>query len=345
MKKLLRYGSVLVLVMAFAACGSNGDDGDNQGGKDTNVADQGGKDTNVADQGGKDTNISDQGDNSGNQDTNGNGAANGCHLCLKVGDTFRFTKLDVKEPSEPAALPAFLNDIWGPDIYAYRLNVLLQFKEITPTDDGKLKAVITVGSAWHDKDPEDVLPVNGPDDGGATPTKFHFVEGATSEINVTIDENCVLTTDEPGYLAFHPGPEHFGLLCGAGDESLNLAKDTVPLSRLETEASIAQDCSSFTTGRLDGCIKVEAACQLCSFLLAPDYAKWQRDVDETSSGEVCTMDYCTLHCGEKNWANFGAFVAAVKVPKACDADMDGNMNAYRIGGDWSAVPVTFGQPN
>jgi len=335
MKKLLRYGSVLVLVMAFAACGSNGDDGDNQGGKDANVTDQGGKDTSVAD----------QGDNGDGQDTNGNGAGNGCHLCLKVGDTFRFTKLDVKEPSEPAALPAFLNDIWGPDIYAYRLNVLLQFKEITPTDDGKLKAVITVGSAWHDKDHTEVLPVNGPDDGGATPTKFHFVEGATSEINVTIDENCVLTTDEPGYLAFHPGPEHFGLLCGAGDESLNLAKDTVPLSRLETEASIAQDCSSFTTGRLDGCIKVEAACQLCSFVPAPNYAKWQRDVDETSTGEVCSAHYCTRHCGKRNWANFGAFVAAVGVPLACEADMDGNMNAYKIGGDWSAVPVTFGQPD
>ena len=40
MKKLLRYGSVLVLAMAFAACGSNGDDGDNQGGKDANVTDQ-----------------------------------------------------------------------------------------------------------------------------------------------------------------------------------------------------------------------------------------------------------------------------------------------------------------
>ncbi|HON25387.1 MAG TPA: hypothetical protein PLJ73_05655 [Myxococcota bacterium] len=344
MKKLLWYGSVLVLAMAFAACGSNGDDGDNQGGKDANVSDQGGGDK---------------------QDTNGAGngchlclkvdqlellrqiygAGNGCHLCLKVGDTFRFTKLDVKEPSKPEALPEFLNGIWGPDIYAYRLNVLLQFKEITPTDDGKLKAIITVGSAWHDKDHTEVLPVNGPDDGGATPTKFHFVEGATSEINVTIDENCVLTTDEPGYLAFHPGPEHFGLLCGAGDESLNLAKDTVPLSRLETTATIAQDCSEFETGRLDGCIKAEAACQLCSFLWAPDYSKWDREVDPNSTGQVCKMEYCTLHCGERNWANFGMFVELVGVPKACDADMDGNMNAYKIGGDWSAVPVTFGQPD
>ena len=32
------------------------------------------------------------------------------------------------------------------------------------------------------------------------------------------------------------------------------------------------------------------------------------------------------------------------VPLACEADMDGNMNAW-IGGDWSAVPVTFGQPD
>ena len=90
--------------MAFAACGSNGDDGDNQGGKDANVTDQGGKDTSVAD----------QGDNGDGQDTNGNGAGNGCHLCLKVGDTFRFTKLDVKEPSKPEGLPEFLNDIWDP---------------------------------------------------------------------------------------------------------------------------------------------------------------------------------------------------------------------------------------
>ena len=36
------------------------------------------------------------------------------------------------------------------------LKRLAQFKEITPTDDGKVKAVITVGSAWHDKDHTEV---------------------------------------------------------------------------------------------------------------------------------------------------------------------------------------------
>lgn len=266
---------------------------------------------------------------------------NGCHACLVEGMAFRFSKLDVTQPSEPAGLPEFLNGIWAPDIDAYRLNVILQVKTVTDNGDGTLDLVVTAGSAWHDKTPQEVMPVGGPVDGGATPTEYHFVEGATRDLEIVVDAQCNLATKKPGFLPFHPGPADFGLICTAGDSANQMGVDTIPLSRLEAIGTFAQDCSSVGGASLEGCIRAEAACQICSFMYAPDYAQAERKPIETSPGTHCEAAYCERHCGKMIWANFGLFVESIGVPQNCDADDDGTKDAYQIAGNWEALPVTM----
>lgn len=319
---LLRFGFVGLVVLAVATAGCESDSGD----KDATVSDPGVIDQGTVDPGTTDTVT-----------------GNGCHACLVPGMTFRFNKLDVTEPSEPEGLPGFLNKIWAPDIDAYRLNVLLQLKSVTPNGDGTLDLIVTAGSAWHDKTPEEVMPVGGPIDGGATPTAFHFVEGATSDLEITVDEHCNLVTRQPGFLPFHPGPQEFGLICTAGDSEHQMGVDTIPLAHLEAIGTFAQDCSSVGGAKLEGCIKAEAACQICSFMYAPDYEQAERIPDPEAAGTPCEAAYCERHCGRMIWANFGLFVGSIGVPQNCDADMDGTKDAYQIAGDWEAVRVTMSE--
>lgn len=320
MASWLRFGFVgmMCLVLAAPGCDSASED------KDATVTDPGPTDPGVTDPGTTDT-----------------PAGNGCHACLVPGMAFRFSKLDVTEPSYPPGLPEFLNAIWAPDIDAYRLNVLLQLKTITPNGDGTLDLVVTAGSAWHDKTPQEVMPVGGPVDGGATPTSYHFVEGATRDLEIRVDENCNLVTKQPGFLPFHPGPLDFGLICTAGDPAFDMSLDTIPLAHLEAVGTFAQDCSAVGGASLEGCIEAQAACQICSFFVAPDYSLAERNPDTTITATPCSASYCERHCGRAIWANFGMFVDSIGVPQNCDADEDGTKDAYQIAGDWEAVRITM----
>ncbi len=309
----------LVLVVAAAGCESDSN------GKDATLPDLG-NDPGIVDHGTADVPT-----------------GNGCHACLAPGMTFRFTKLDVTEPSFPPGLPNYLNGIWGPDIDAYRLNVLLQIKTVTPNDDGTMDLVVVAGSAWHDKTPAEVLPIGGPIDGGSTPSSFYFVDGATRDLDFRVDKNCNMITKKPGFLPFHPGPKDFGLICTAGDDAHQMGVDTVPLAHLEATGTFAQDCSAVYGAELEGCIKVEAACQICSFAYAPDYAMAERNPDTTALGTPCEASYCERFCAKAIWANFGLFVDSIGVPVSCDADMDGTNDAYQIAGGWEAVAITMSE--
>jgi hypothetical protein len=287
-----------------------------------------------SDEGNKPDVIQDTGTDQGLTDTFV-GAA--CHQCIVPGLSFRFTKLDVKEPSFPAELPNFLNQIWDPDIRDSRLNVVLRIKTVTPRDDNTLEVTLTAGSAWHDLTVDDVLATDG---SAAIPSTYYLLEGATSELSVIVDENCDVQSTVPGFLPFHPGPNEFGLICTGGDESLGMGKDIIPLAKLSATAGrFNSECTQITGGYLEGCIRAEAACQICSFLFAPDYTLWRNDGDPQKPDTACSADYCEHHCGRQVWVNFGAFVEGIGVPQSCDADGDGVMNAYQIAGDWTADKI------
>lgn len=267
---------------------------------------------------------------------------NACHACVLAGEgmALRFTKMDVKEPSVPEGLPEFLNNIWGPDLAAYRLNVILRLDKVTDMGDGTLKVEVTAGAGWHDLSEQDITPVVH----DKVPGKYNFVEGFTTTFTATVDENCTFQTDENANLWFHPGPLDRALICSAGDDSIGLPKDTIPIANLDASGTFDAECKTIFDGEMTGCIAADAACQICNFILAPNYEQWSLEVDPAVTPENCQASYCNHHCGKGDggmplWANFGGFVEAIGVPKTCD--VNGPESGYGLAGLWNAELITM----
>ncbi len=275
-----------------------------------------------------------------------------CQRCLTPGMCFRFQEVKVTEPSEPEGLPEFLNNIWGPDIAAYRLNMLFCVDEVLARRDGGVTLKVTAGAAWHDLTIEQVLPVEHEN----RPSWFEFVEGFTTTFEVKVDTDCTFETVGPADLWFHPGPLDHALVCSAGDPSIGLPVDTIPVEKLVAKGKFNDSCTMITAGRLDGCIAGAAACQICSFILAPDYKEWNREPDPgVQDPKPCDASYCNRNCGYASgqvllpkgsaiWTNFGGFVQGLEVPLGCDTDGDGEDDGYKLAGYWAAGRVPYKRP-
>ncbi|NOZ02411.1 MAG: hypothetical protein GXP54_11045 [Deltaproteobacteria bacterium] len=283
-------------------------------------------------------------DNGGDKDAQ---TGNACHQCLlkSNGLSVRFTKMFVTEPSIPEGLPDFLNAIWEPDVADYRLNVILQLEKVTDNGDGTLKLKVKAGAGWHDLAVDQVTPMGH----GKTPNEFHFVEGFTTEFDAVVDENCNFSTVGQADLWFHPGPLDHALICSAGDDTIGLPKDTIPISNLIAKGHFNDECTQITDGDLTGCIAADAACQICSFMLAPDYSEWNIETDPSITTENCQPSYCDGTCGKASgnvvlpkgsplWANFGGFVEGIGVPQTCDVN-GGTDNGYALAGEWNAAQI------
>lgn len=265
-----------------------------------------------------------------------------CFDCLAVGQTFRFTMLDVLEPDEPVELPNFLNNIWAPDINDDRLNILLQIEEVINNEDGTLSMTFSAGSGWHDMTLNDLFEV----DGGSKASYFYFIgEEYKSPFTVTVKPDCTFEMTGNTMLLFHPGTMENGLICSAENANINQKADAIPIRIQQARGTISGDCQQIESSYLQGCIAVEAACEICSFSFAPYYDTLERDPDETVTAKPCTADYCEAKCGHPMmWVNFGAFVDGIGVPKGCDVDEDGTPDAYRIAGNWAAKQVVYQEP-
>jgi hypothetical protein len=264
-----------------------------------------------------------------------------CLQCMKSGIAMRFSKLDVKEPSEPMGLPEFLNAIWEPDINSSRLNVVLRIDSITPPATAGAASLMTatVGSAWHNLNLSDIIAV----DSAVVPTEYYFLAEGTSQFNLELKDDCTFrSVDDTGSLAFHPGRVGEGLICSAGMPSIGLSADTIPMAHLVANGRINDDCTAIAEGYLSGCIAQQAACEICSFAQAPDYGNWSRNGNPAAAGTPCEASYCEKACEKYLWANFGGFVRDIGVPLACDFNNSGANNGYLIAGDWEAKAVKFG---
>lgn len=275
-----------------------------------------------------------------------------CQKCIAPGMCFRFEGIEVIEPREPDGLPPFLNRIWTHDIAAYRLNIILCLDEVSPEADGTLRLEVTAGAAWHDLTIEQILPIQHSN----KPSWFEFVEGFTTTFTAEVGADCTFRTVGPADLWFHPGPVDHAFICSAGDQSIGLPVDTIPIEKLVASGFFDDTCTLISSGRLEGCIAEAAACQICSFVVAPDYTEWNREPDVSETDwETCAYSYCKRHCGTASgsvklpkgspiWANFGGFVQAIGVPLACDTDGDEVYDGYRLAGNWVAGRVTYKGP-
>lgn len=273
-----------------------------------------------------------------------------CQQCIGPGMCFRFQDIEVTEPSEPEGLPQYLNRIWQPDIAAYRLNILLCVDEVAVTPDGTLSLDVTAGAAWHDLTIAQVLPIEHAN----KPSWFEFVQGFTTTFRAEVAADCTFRTVGPADLWFHPGPVDHAFVCSAGDPGIGLPVDTIPVEKLVARGSFDETCTRISGGKLDGCIADVAACQICAFMLAPNYTEWNKEPDTTipdKDVKPCMASYCNRHCGYASgkqalpkgssiWVNFGGFVQGLGVPIACDTDGDGRDDGYRLAGHWEAGRVT-----
>jgi len=321
-------GVAAAMVAAFAlGCPSDDDDKTDEG-KDVAVTDPG---------------IEVVQTETGGEEVTTTGA---CLSCLQPGIAMRFSKLDVKEPSEPLGLPEFLNAIWAPDIDDSRLNIVLRIDAIEDITSGSAKKRITVsvGSAWHEltagvaSTVDQVIEVGGK----KTPVKFYFLEGAYSQFTIEVNEDCTFTSVGDASLKFHPGPMDHGLICSAGSQAMGFDADTIPMDKLLATGRFGDTCETIESGTLRGCIARTAACEICSFGPAPDYSLWKIQKDTSGGNVPCEASYCAANCAKGLWVNFGGFVNDLGVPLQCDYNDSGANNGYLIAGDWQAKAVPFG---
>ena len=292
-----------------------------------------------------------------------------CPVCLKPGLTFRFTMLQVTEPASPTALKDFLTGLWEKDICAYRLNVLLQIKEAELQGDGSTRITVTAGSGWHvvrdatsgelrPTEPSEVLrPFQCVADSNPPTTipEAHYFISDTREFTLTVQPDCTFNVDTGAGLWFHPGREENPYICSAGDPSISLPVNTIPIEGLQASGSFTNTCDAIVPGdntKLTGCIARKAACQICAFMQGPDYTNADLDPVETAVPEQCNASYCQRHCARKLWSNFGFMTGGGalatsdggwKVPLDDRCVINGDPG-YRLAGFWSAVSVPFHDP-
>jgi hypothetical protein len=272
-----------------------------------------------------------------------------CLSCIAAGQTFLFRSLNVTEPAEPPGLAQLLNDIWSVDFNYYRLNVLVRIDEVMPQEDGTLIIKTRGGSAWHNLPFADVAPVEHEN----VPTSFYFnaLETASDTIYFTVDKQCNFVSinnpdnGNPPSLGFRPGPEDRNLLCSNGMEEENVPKHTVPIRGLYATGKFNDTCTGMDTGTLTGCISEAAACQLCFFLLAPDYSLIEStSPDPLVTPVVCQAAYCEHYCGAMPWSNFGGIVQGFEVPLNCDLDGDSTNEAFRLTATFNTIRTTYADP-
>mgnify|MGYP000922649266 CR=1 FL=1 len=264
-----------------------------------------------------------------------------CLACLAPGTAFRVDRLRIERPSEPAGVTEFLDAVWSPDICNRRLNLVVVTERVDALADGGAVVTFGAGSAWHD-DPGATKGVDCPGPPAAQTLRYRMIEGTRREWVVRVDPACRFETVAETSLVVHPGPADAGLFCSAGGYALGVPPDSVDVSALTMGGVLAPDCGGVSDGSLAGCIAHEAACSVCSFLAAPDYATLDREhPDPGAEGTPCTSGYCALHCNVSGWVNLGAFLDAIGTPLDCPKAPG---TGYDFRGAWSAERVAVGDP-
>lgn len=264
-----------------------------------------------------------------------------CLACLAPGTAFRVDRLRIESPSEPAGVTEFLDAVWSPDICNRRLNLVVVTERVDPLADGGAVVTFGAGSAWHDE-PGATLGVDCPGPPAGPALRYRMIEATRREWVVRVDPACRFETVAETSLVVHPGPADAGLFCSAGGYALGVPPDSVDVSALTLGGVLAADCGGVSDGGLAGCIAKEAACSVCSFLAAPDYAALDRgNPDPGAEGTPCTSGYCALHCNVTGWVNLGGFLDAIGTPLDCPKAPG---TGYDFRGAWSAERVAVEDP-
>lgn len=280
--------------------------------------------------------------------TDGDGPDGGgnqtCLQCIEPGLMLRWHKIDLVEPSVPTGLPEFLNNILQPDVNGYRINIGLRINEINPLPDGTLGVQLTAGSTWHDLDPSDVLAING---GDKTPAWYQFLDGFTTEVDAVVKKDCSFGTSEETTLWFKSGPAEFGYMCSPARPDLGAPADVLPFEKAVTWGTFDDQCTRIMNGRIDACIRAVRACEICVFILSPDYKSFVSSEDPTvDPAEPCKPQFCDRWCGRGEggiplWTNLGGFIEAIEVPLTCEVDGDPGYH-FVVNFEAEVVPVPPG---
>jgi hypothetical protein len=258
-------------------------------------------------------------------------ALSDCQKCLQKGACYRFSDLVVTEPSEPPGLPPYLNNIWQQDVKDFRLNIVLCLREVVQVGD-MMVVQFEAGGAWHDLPFDKVMDLNHSN----VPSWYQFIEGSTSLFTAIVFKDCTLETQSSASLLFHSGPKDHPLICAPGLGGL--PQNIIPIVGLVATAHVDDTCEAITSGHLSGCISHDAACQICSWMPAPNYKQWKIDGKEDVPEQLCDATLCQHYCGEM-WANFAQFVEGIHVPFQCDTDGNGEDDGYRLAGNFVATRV------
>ena len=227
-----------------------------------------------------------------------------CDPGTMMGRAYRFTKLNVQEPTEMAE---DLDKQWQSELANYLLNVVFVVNSAEQTPESLAnfsKLSITAGSAWRYPD----LPYE-------VDQSFQVEEYClmSDMLNVTTDATpkgdaqCTFQNNVTVDLPFHLGPLSSPLMCAPQLTPQN----ATPIKELNFEFGFNEDCSAITNGYLTGCIPQSAAERICLCVTASECGRDNMALDtpfpQNATETKQLTQYCRTTCGQGgdlNWANF-----------------------------------------
>lgn len=219
-------------------------------------------------------------------------AAGGCD-CLKVGDVYRFTSLQLTSVDgnpEFAVIPV-LNSLWQMDIDNYELNFMVKITELTMDN---VEIEVTNAARVGDTKKPCLLP--------KTAAKIRFPRNG-----------CCLDESETGSINVYAGSQEHTKNCGyLENKTPKIGVDhAIPIRGVKLSARATPDCSKIENGLvLEGSFSKDALFNLCTCQTLPG-----------QSSDVCTIPdpkYKDTNadnpgacdgCGD-NWQSLGGLLSA-----------------------------------
>lgn len=164
--------------------------------------------------------------------------------CASVGDWYRFTTLAIDTlAGEENVLQSILNGLWADDIAAYSLNILIEVTAVTETEV-RLRAVS--GARVGEPGSSEVCVLPG--------TEFEVIHPRSG---------CALKASQPTGINVFAGSTSKIKNCAPGLSPIH----AIPARDLVLEATVSNDCSTITGGKvLSGVLTESALGSVCSCL-------------------------------------------------------------------------------
>lgn len=228
--------------------------------------------------------------------------------CAKVGDTYRFTALQLTsvDGNPDFAVIPVLNSLWQSDIDTYELNFIVRVTKVTAS---ALDVVVTNGARVGDTKKPCLMP--------ATAAALHFPR-----------KGCDLLDSDPGEMNVYAGSQQHTKNCGyLQNQTPKLGVDhSIPIRGAILRSKVKADCSAIESGEVvTGSFSKDALFRLCTCQTTPGQNSDVCATPDPKYKDTVAAGACD-GCGD-GWQSLGgllsAFAGDAGLQYGCKSDTGG----------------------